>query len=218
MSGLFMSCPFVGAAHARVDSAARRGLYGRNFAYEVPPVKKYFSTLTAVSVMAIMPALAQEHDPTDLSNYQILDGGDVLPTVDQVKEIKEKANAAFNDDDCDSAIPLLQDWSSQANILSNLLSKTVRPFYRANRDKTDSYISRNRQEFNKLVKVEDEANRLNSERNFAWVLEAECLKKQGHTDEAVTAAYRALEFIEIDDVISWPRAQAIIFDATNYEY
>src|SRR5947209_3024056 len=47
----------------------------------------------------------------------------------KVKEIGDKALAAYNAQDCRAALPLLEQYGKQANAMANLLRSGLEPYY-----------------------------------------------------------------------------------------
>lgn len=180
---------------------------------------RYFNFMAAAVAASTAGAAAhsQAADPTAIENYQLVEEGHDQPTVSKVAAIRSEAMAAIEAGDCETALPLIADWAKQSNILANMIRQGLEPFYGANRDDSGSYSVNNRAEFNELVKAETAANNFTSDRNLAWVKEAECQLKLGDVTAASASAYRALDYISIKEYEAWRAARKVIWEIAEYE-
>ena|SRR5690625_4652598 len=166
-------------------------------------------------ILPVLPVAAQKDDPTSIENYRLIDEGEPLPTTESLSEARTLALKAVNADNCEEALPLLQEWARQANILANITRQTVEPFYRASRDDQRSFVSRNKSTFEELHATESRSNGFIRDRHGAWVAEAECLHRLDRPNAALTAAYRALAYISHTESKSWQKMRDLVWEITG---
>lgn len=111
------------------------------------------------------------------------------------KEVVEMGEAS-----CSNALAL----SEKSNQLSNYYSQMLEPFYSADRDERE-------QSFDKLrkwdaVRFESESNKLKNIRNDSLVKRAECLFEEGEFDMSISAIYKALDLINVEEEDLWKRS------------
>src|SRR5690242_9349109 len=74
----------------------------------------------------------KQPNPFDLSDAREQIASDSgLPTILRLKELEDRARAAFKSQDCKVALPLLDQYAKQANVMANLLRSGLQPFYKA---------------------------------------------------------------------------------------
>lgn len=149
-------------------------------------------------------------NPFDLSDGRDLIGSSSeFPTILELKEIEDKARAAFKTD-CKVAIPLLEQYARQANAMANLVRVGLRPFYNASLDdrKKPSVQSR----LDQRSHYEGLSNGYIDARNEAMVMQAECYVKTGDSTQAGLLLYRVLELISAGEVYLWDRARTDLYE------
>lgn len=160
--------------------------------------------IIGVLLLCVNVCVFGEEDSLDLSEYQNKLSELGLPTLDSVNELKNNAIQTFESGNYEEALPLLEEWAKQANWLANLISGGLEPYYSASYDdrKAFSYTK----QIKLLVKYENTANDLKTQRNHSLVMQAECLYHLGNKNEAAARYMKALDLIEIDDWKWWVRA------------
>lgn len=129
-----------------------------------------------------------EPDPMDLSRQEERIGSE-LPTVEQVKGLKAMAEQSFQEGDCDKALPFIREWTEQSNRLANLVRAGLKPFYDASSDDRRSV------NVDPLLPMERLVGDLLLDRNTGWVMEAECLIKDGEVTAGAARLMHALDYI-----------------------
>ena len=120
--------------------------------------------------------------------------------------IKEKTFVTLNEvgdmgeATCSNALEL----SEKSNQLANYYSQMLEPFYDADRDEREKTIDKLRSW--DAVRFESQANILISLRNNALVKRAECLFEEGEYDMSISAIYKALDLINIEEEDLWKRS------------
>ncbi|NGM46440.1 hypothetical protein G5B31_12935 [Rhodobacter sp. SGA-6-6] len=176
-----------------------------------------------ISMMLCVPGYTQDTstessvtDPLDLSRYEEMMNDEGFPTVEEVNVLEVRANEAFKSGDCTTALPIIVEFYTKANTLGNVLKQGLEPYYSAGyKDRDEADLSA---EFRELVSVETEFNKLVRKRNAAWVMEAECLIKNGQKDEGLVRLFRALEFISIgiEDRELWKKTRRLLWEQVGY--
>ena len=117
------------------------------------------------------------------------------------KEIVSKAEVEkLGDPNCDNA----QEVVDKANILANMYSQMLEPFYSAKRDDEKAAINNLRQWGG--IEIEGESNKLKRLRNVAMVIKAECVFDDGDYQAALSYNNKALDIIDSKNSKLWKRA------------
>lgn len=153
-------------------------------------------------------------DPTDLGQYQGLIEQSDLPTVELVASLREQAISAVEAGECEAALDVLDQWTTQANWLANLLAQSLEPFYDASRDDREGFSGAR---IGSLVIYEKMSNDYKLQRNEGMVMKAECLVDLGETRQAAATYGRALDLIDIDNWDLWVRAMNGMFALIGVE-
>lgn len=158
--------------------------------------------LTAVNAQSLLD------DEPDVDAYLERFSGGIV-TDSMVADLKARATSAFDGGNCQSAIPLLEEWATQTNTLANLYRQTLRPFYRSTRSERDSYGF----SFSSIEDLSDNegiSNSLIRDRNIAWVYLGECHVQTGDEVRALSYFSQALDRMSVfpDEVDMWNRAAA----------
>lgn len=130
---------------------------------------------------------------------------DGYPTVSGVQALKQEAVSRFDADDCPAALPALEEWAAQSNVLANLYQMSIEPFY--------STPSSSRQlgagALDVLVPLEDASNALKLDRNLAWIMMAECHVQLGDNSAALAYFSSALDLLQArnNQNALWERAR-----------
>lgn len=130
---------------------------------------------------------------------------DGYPTVTAVRVLKDEALSRFDSGDCPAALPALEEWAEQSNVLANLYQMSIEPFY--------STPSSSRQvgsgALDALVPLEDAANALKLDRNLAWIMMAECHVQLGDNSAALAYFSSALDLLQArnNQNALWERAR-----------
>lgn len=152
-------------------------------------------------------------NPTDISTYleRFSEG---VPTVADVRDVKEKATTAFNAGNCEQAIPLLDAMATQSNTLANLMRETLTPFYDGGYDEKENF---NISSVEELIENETLNNEFIRDRNSAWVMLGECELKSNNNDRAVGYFLKALDYISLDteELDNWKRAAKGVMQITG---
>jgi tetratricopeptide (TPR) repeat protein len=165
-------------------------------------------------VLASCLAFAQEtetgstddfiEDPTDISAYleRFSEG---VPIAADVQQVKQQATAAFEEGNCEEAIPLLEAMAKQSNIMANILRQTLEPFYSGRYDDRENF---NVTSVNELIANETSSNSYVQDRNSAWVMLGECELQAGNRDRALGFFSEALDYISLQpgELDNWKRA------------
>lgn len=161
------------------------------------------AALSAVLCISSCAGAETQDAPFDLSEYQSRIDELGIPTMASVREIADQAQAAFANGQHEEAIPLLREWAKKANWLANMISAGLEPFYNASYDAQKSFsLSR----ITVLGVYEGIANELKTQRNHAFVLEAECHVALQHPNDAVSLYMKALDLLDVKDWDWWLRA------------
>ena len=162
------------------------------------------------------PLIAQVEDATDLSRYEIFEEGQNIETLASLEEKENQYLSAVAEDGCEVALPLIIDFATSANRLSNLIRRGIEPYYDARRDDQDQ-MARNRSLLQTLASAENVSNSLIRQRNKAWVEEAKCLIALGDDEEATNRLYRALDYISHDETELWEEARELIWEQVGFD-
>lgn len=165
------------------------------------------------SLMTVTRAQEDTVSPEDLGEYQALVDSGVFPTAGNVALARQAAMAAFDSEQCESALPLIEEWISMANWHANLISAGLEPFYGAlSSDRTDWFGRQTADKRSALIALEQSVNDARRQRNLGYVMRAECLAAVDRPLEALATFARALDLIDIDDTQLWERAQTGLYE------
>ena len=126
-------------------------------------------------------------------------------TKSEVDSLEVEAKVLFNAGDFKEAIPVLIEFSNKANLLANLISASIDPYYRA------SYDEKQKCFFSKYRPEETLAKEYKEKRNIALAMQGECLLKTGDKKGAIIVLLKALYLIDINNEIWWDRTQNNLF-------
>ena len=112
-----------------------------------------------------------------------------------LKEVQDMGEAT-----CSNALEL----SEKSNQLANYYSQMLEPFYDADRDEREKTIDKLRKW--DAVRFEAQSNKLISLRNNSLVKRAECLFEEGEYDMSISAVYKALDLINVEEEDLWKRS------------
>lgn len=179
----------------------------------------FVSTLVAFGVnntAVSQESATQDLKQTDISEYQIVEAGEEMLTLQLLEKHEVEVRALFDSGDCSSALPEIAIFSDNANRLGNIIRQGVEPFYDASRDDQET-LARD-PKFNEMINAETTANILARKRNEFWVMEAKCLLSNGDTNAAVNQLYRALEYIDgKEERELWAEARNLIWGAVGFQ-
>lgn len=160
--------------------------------------------VVAALLIGIAAGQSVFEEDTELERLQEL-FSEGYPTVAAVEELEREARSRFDAGDCTAAIPVLEEWAVQANTLANLYRVTLEPFYRTLSSERDSRSY----SLEELVELERINNGLIGDRNWAWVMIAECLVEQGNASAALAYYSQALGKMKAisENSEAWTRAR-----------
>lgn len=176
---------------------------------------KRYALLAFLAFIVGNGAEAQDVSPTDLSRYEVFEEGVGIATLSDLEEMEEAYQALLADGNCADAIPAIIEFYETANMVSNLIRRGNEPYYDARRDDQE-VIARDRALLNELASAERASNSLIRQRNRAWVEEARCLLEQGESQAAVTRLYRALDYIDADELALWREARTLLWQQVGF--
>lgn len=160
-------------------------------------------------IVFIIPfGIVAQEDPTDIGGIlkEIDELG--LPTVDSVKELKDRAYKLYEEKDYLQAAEAFKLYSKNVNWLANLISSGLEPYYGA------SYEDRKEYPYAKLkplIPYETQTNKYRVERNIAMVKEALCYIEFGEKSKAASLLYKSLDLIDIDNYTLWEEARIALY-------
>ncbi len=157
-----------------------------------------------LSASAVAQTTAPSTNPSDISNFKDIASGSSLPTVASVNALKTQAESLVSASKCTEALPVLAEWATQANVLSNLLIAGMEPYYSSTSSERNGVSLLPILEV--IVPYEKLANDFKKDRNIATVMRAECLASTGKPNEAAAVFARALELISLSEKSTWNRA------------
>ncbi len=164
------------------------------------------ATAAAQQPPTAVPQTAAQN-PFDLSAArQAL--GDNLPTVSSVALLEKQAQALVEAGDCKGAVDALDKYARQANALSNLIARSLKPYCDGSFDERKAFVG---SRLAALVPIERLGNDYKAKRNRAMVMQAECFVKLGDSQKAAATFYQALGLIDINDSEWWDRARNDLF-------
>ncbi|WP_157772686.1 hypothetical protein [Pseudoponticoccus marisrubri] len=175
--------------------------------------KQLFAALVFLASANI--ALAQEESATDLSRYELFEEGQTIKTLTDLQDMEDRYKSLVADGNCTDALPAIVEFYEAANHVSNLIRRGNEPYYDARRDDQKA-IARDRSLLNELVVAENTFNNLIRQRNRAWVEEAKCLLSTGEKQEAVVRLYRALDYIDGEDLRLWEEARRLLWAEVGF--
>jgi hypothetical protein len=155
-----------------------------------------------------------QSDPMDLTKFEEMVATTDFVTLTQVEELETQAQAAYRSGDCEAALPLLKDYYTKANSLSNLIRQGSEPFYGASYDEREKVNLG--ADLQKLVAAENTFNKLLRQRNLAWVMEADCQLQTGDREAGIASLYRALDYISLDESDTWEKARTLLWKQVEY--
>lgn len=136
-----------------------------------------------------------------------------IPTVSSVAELKSKADSLWDAGDYQAAAEAYSIYAQNANWLANLIAAGCEPFYGGSKDEQSSFYSSTKGGFfSTISNGESKANSYKNERNRAKVYEALCYYKLGDYVTAVPLLTKALDLIEIDEVVYWELCTNTLYD------
>lgn len=148
-------------------------------------------------------------DPFDISIIKKKIDELGVPTVENVKKLKDNAYSLFNSGQWQKAASALNEYSRNANWIANLIASGLEPYYGA------SYDDKKKVDYNilePLIPLEKMANEFKQQRNEAMVMEAECYLKLGDNPKAVVILNNTLDAINVTDDKLWIRARTDLFN------
>ena len=177
-------------------------------------MKNLFFVLALVSTLFVQAQSILDDEP-DIDDYLERFSSGIV-TESMVNDLKTRAIAAFDEQNCDAGIPLLEEWATQSNALANLYSQTLRPFYRSTHsEREDEYFTIRKIE--DLVENESKSNSLIFDRNTAWIYLGECYALQGEDVLAISYFSQALDLLSVKtiEIDNWNRAAKGIMNIIN---
>lgn len=148
-------------------------------------------------------------DPFDISIIKKKIDELGVPTVENVKKLKDNAYSLFNSGQWQKAASALNEYSRNANWIANLITSGLEPYYGA------SYDDRKNADYDilkPLIPLEKMANDYKRQRNEAMVMEAECYLKIGDNSKAVALLNNALDTINLKNDKLWIRARTNLYN------
>lgn len=137
-----------------------------------------------------------------------------IPTESRILALEKKANELIANNDCKSAIAVLEDYQKMTNYYAKMLRQTLEPYYNASYDDKKSMPY---DRIGALAVYEREANSFLLKRNIGMILQAECYLKINKKEEAMFKYYDVLDLISIDETDSWERAKKGLLEVINYK-
>lgn len=137
-----------------------------------------------------------------------------IPTEKKIMDLEKKANELIADNNCKSAIEVLEEYQKVTNYYSKMIRQTLEPYYSA------SYDDKKKVPYDKissLAVIENKANSFLLKRNIGMILQAECYVKLNQNEKAMFKYYDALDLISMDEIDAWERAQKGLLDIINYK-
>lgn len=153
------------------------------------------------------------NDPLDISREleKIAEYG--VPTVQLVKQMKDKADNLYQSQSWSDAIVAYEEYAKKANWLANILSQCVEPYYSASYDdkKNISYMV-----IKQYIPYETASNNYKGLRNQAYVRIGLCYKHLGNNDKAVAYLYKGLDLVSMDAQNDWSEAVAALSEIVGF--
>ena len=151
-------------------------------------------------------------DPFDLSALENETTDLGIVTIADLVLLEDRSRQLFNDGQCDSALPALQEYARKANYVANIIAAGLDPFYGASTSERRDFTG-----VATLILYESKANELKAKRNIAMVMQAECLHSMGDEEAALALFRRALDLLDIDNRVWWDRAREGLYQLIEYE-
>lgn len=169
--------------------------------------------IICATLVGTSTANAQQQTPPPAQNPFDLSAakealGDKVPTMAGVAQLEQRAQTLIAAGDCKTAVDALDRYAKEANSLSNLLARALKPYYDGSYDEKKRFSGSRLSQF---VPIERLANDYKAKRNRAMVMQAECLAKLGDSQKAAAIYYQALGLIDIADTEWWDRAREGLF-------
>ncbi len=177
---------------------------------------KIFGFTSALVLLLIGPAQAQDSDAEDLSRYEIIEEGETIKTLFELQEMEDTYKKLVAAENCSAALPKIVEFYEAANIVSNVIRRGNEPYYDARLDRQKE-LKNDWRLFQELSAAESTSDKLFRQRNRAWVVEAKCLLTQGEESEAITRLYRALDYISANDLVLWAEARSLLWEQVGFK-
>lgn len=184
---------------------------------------KLISTGVAIALGVSVNSLAAQtqttlSDETALDRYAILETDEGVKTVQEIQDMESVWRQLILNGNCSEALPLLVDFSENANVTANVLRQGIEPYYDADRDTRERFSNLYRDILGELQRAERISNQIIRMRNTAWVEEARCLIAEGSQAEAVNRLYRALDYIHpVNEVRLWNDAREMLWEQVGHQ-
>lgn len=176
------------------------------------------SIFTAIWLSATLTVTASaQEDETDISRYKVVGDEGNLPTVTEFASLEDEVRALREDGNCNELTIKAAEAARIANLLANVISQGLEPFYGANSDDRSRISRELGPSLNLLADAETTATNLRLIRNEFWVFEATCLLEMGERDDGMNKMYRALDFIvPLEQQALWDEAREALWATVGY--
>ncbi len=167
----------------------------------------------AISLNAQEQEKKQQADPLDISVELEKIEKLGVPTLSLVDDMKAKADNLYDNQQWEEAYVAYDEYAKKANLLANIISQFVEPYYSASYDDRKATSLKR---LSQLTLYEKKANEYKRERNVAYVKMGLCKKNLGDTKTSAALLLRALDLIDIAQTEYWDKATEALSEIIGY--
>lgn len=122
-----------------------------------------------------------------------------IPTVPEVEELRIVADSLYQAEQWSEAAMAYIKLADDANVLANLLSAAMQPYFNASIDAKRSFGYK----IDEMTYMLQRSNYFKSVRNYAYLYLGKCYEYQGEVELAVLYLYKALNHLSISEISNW---------------